>query len=90
MPEAQLNRFKAYFDAGKPVVGVRTASHSFQNWLEFDKVVLGCNYGRHYGTGKEGDQTAITLASKYAADHPILRGISFDGAAGTPTPRSTA
>jgi type 1 glutamine amidotransferase/nicotinamidase-related amidase len=80
LQENQLKRFKAYFDAGKPVVGVRTASHSFQNWLEFDKLVLGCNYGRHYGTGKEGEQTAITLASKSAADHPILRGISFDGA----------
>jgi len=80
LPQNQLSRFKAHFEAGKPVVGVRTASHSFQNWLEFDKVVLGCNYGRHYGSGKEGEQTAITLASKDAAAHPILRGISFDAA----------
>jgi type 1 glutamine amidotransferase len=79
LPEAQLQGFKAYFEAGKPVVGVRTASHSFQNWLEFDKVVLGCNYGRHYGTGKDGEKTAITLFSKDAAAHPILRGVVRDG-----------
>ena len=80
LPEDQLNRFKAYFAAGKPVVGVRTASHSFQNWLEFDKVVLGCNYGRHYGTGKEGDATTVTPASADAANHPILRGVLAGGA----------
>jgi type 1 glutamine amidotransferase len=78
-PPEQLERFKKYFESGKPVVGVRTASHSFQNWLEFDKVVLGCNYGRHYGTGKEGDMTTITLATSQAAQHPILRGIALDG-----------
>ena len=65
--------------AGKPVVGVRTASHSFQNWLEFDKLVLGCNYGRHYGTGKDGIKTTITPASKEATNHPILRGIDLAG-----------
>jgi type 1 glutamine amidotransferase len=62
------------------VVGVRTASHSFQNWLEFDKVVLGCNYGRHYGSGKDGVKTTITPTSSGATSHPILKGIAFDGA----------
>jgi nicotinamidase-related amidase/type 1 glutamine amidotransferase len=79
LPDAQLAQFKAYFDAGKPVVAVRTASHAFQNWLEFDKVVLGCNYGRHHGTGKEGEATAITPFPE-AANHPILRGVLTDPA----------
>jgi nicotinamidase-related amidase/type 1 glutamine amidotransferase len=78
LPPEQLNRFKKYFESGKPVVGVRTASHSFQNWLEFDKVVLGCNYGRHYGSGKDGVKTVITPATPAATSHPILKGISFD------------
>jgi type 1 glutamine amidotransferase/nicotinamidase-related amidase len=78
LPDEQLNHFKKYFQAGKPVVGVRTASHSFQNWLEFDKLVLGCNYGRHYGSGKDGVKTTITAASKDAASHPILRGIPLN------------
>jgi type 1 glutamine amidotransferase/nicotinamidase-related amidase len=79
LPDEQLNHFKKYFESGKPVVGVRTASHSFQNWLEFDKLVLGCNYGRHYGTGKDGIKTTITPASKEATHHPILRGIDLAG-----------
>ena len=79
LPDEQLTRFKKYFESGKPVVGVRTASHSFQNWLEFDKVVLGCNYGRHYGNGKDGVKTTITPTSSSATSHPILKGISFDG-----------
>lgn len=79
LPDEQLGKFKAYFDAGKPVVAVRTASHSFQNWLEFDKLVLGCNYGNHYGTGKKGDKTAVTAWSQQAAFHPILRGIDLSG-----------
>jgi type 1 glutamine amidotransferase/nicotinamidase-related amidase len=79
LPAEQLGRFKKWFEAGRPVVGVRTASHSFQNWLEFDKVVLGSNYGRHYGSGKEGERTAITLATKEAAAHPILRGVPLAG-----------
>src|SRR5207237_2524643 len=79
LPPDQLGRFKKYFESGRPVVAIRTASHSFQNWLEFDKVVLGCNYGRHYGTGTPGDMTTITPATKEAAQHPILRGIPLDG-----------
>jgi type 1 glutamine amidotransferase len=86
LPDDQLNRFKKYFDSGKPVVAVRTASHAFQNWLEFDKVVLGCNYGRHHGTGKEGEKTAVTPMSSEVANHPILRGIPLDG----PTWQTTA
>ena len=78
LPDEQLNRFKKYFESGKPLVAVRTASHSFQNWLEFDKVVLGCNYGRHHGTGKEGEKTTIAPMTEEAKSHPILEGIAFD------------
>ncbi|HEV3163985.1 MAG TPA: ThuA domain-containing protein, partial [Isosphaeraceae bacterium] len=44
----QLARIKRYAQAGRPIVAVRTASHGFQNWLEFDKEVLGGNYHGHY------------------------------------------
>ena len=44
LPEAQLNRLQNFFNSGKPVIGLRTASHAFQNWLVFDKQVLGGNY----------------------------------------------
>jgi len=68
----ELERFKAYCAQGKPVVGVRTASHAYQNWLEFDKDVLGGNYQGHYGSGPLV-HLDISLAAK---DHPILQGVS--------------
>ena len=34
---------------GKPIVGIRTASHGFQNWLEMDKEVFGGDYKGHFG-----------------------------------------
>ena len=72
---AELERFKAYCAQGKSIVGVRTASHAFQNWLPFDKEVLGGNYNGHYGSGST---CHIEIASG-AEDHPILDGVStFD------------
>src|SRR5437868_5789138 len=62
----QLERIKKYCLSGKPIVGIRTASHAFQKWLEFDKEVLGGNYQNHY---KEGPVTTVQLVNK---DHPIL------------------
>ncbi len=47
----ELERFRAYCNAGRPIVGVRTASHGFQNWLGFDAEVLGGSYDMHYGAG---------------------------------------
>ena len=71
LPEDQLARVKKYFQAGRPLVGVRTASHAFQNWLEFDKEVLGGNYQAHYAAGPV---TQVSLVEK-AKDHPILAGV---------------
>ena len=75
LPPEQLAKFRAYFDAGKPVVALRTSSHAFQNWLEFDDLVLGCNYTGHHGNkGMTGVLAATT-------GDPILRGVgSFDSA----------
>src|SRR3954468_24210838 len=72
LPDEQLNRFKAHFNEGKPVVAVRTGSHSFQNFLEIDKKVLGVTYGNHF-SNKDG--TDISPNPK-TLDHPILRGVS--------------
>jgi type 1 glutamine amidotransferase len=71
LPDDQLARVRKYCDAGRPVVGVRTASHAFQNWLEFDRDVLGGNYKGHYGAGPKAD---VTLAEG-AKDHPVLAGV---------------
>ncbi len=67
---ASLEQFQTYCEQGRPVVGVRTASHAYQNWLEFDKDVLGGDYQGHYGDGP------IVRAEVVATEHPILDGIS--------------
>ncbi len=59
LPPQQLNRIRQYVQAGKPVIGIRTASHAFclrnkepedgfAAWPEFDKTVFGGNYTNHY------------------------------------------
>ena len=59
LPPQQLNRIRRYVESGKPVIGIRTASHAFclrkqepedgfAAWPEFDKTVLGGNYTNHY------------------------------------------
>jgi type 1 glutamine amidotransferase len=65
---AELVRFQAYCRAGRPIVGIRTASHAFQNWLDFDADILGGHYEGHYGSG---EITRVTVVDG-VADHPIL------------------
>ena len=72
-PEAgHLRIIQDWCKAGRPVMGVRTASHAFQNWLAFDKEVLGGNYTGHYGGGVAAE---VHFAEK-AKDHPILAGLT--------------
>jgi type 1 glutamine amidotransferase/nicotinamidase-related amidase len=71
LPDEQLAKIKAYVESGRPIVGVRTASHGFQNWLEFDPKVLGGNYRGHYGVERSQRATPV----RDAKDHPVLRGV---------------
>jgi type 1 glutamine amidotransferase len=71
-PGDQLAAFQKYCRTGRPIIAIRTASHAFQDWLAFDKEVLGGNYQSHY---KPGPVASISLAQK-AKDHPILAGVS--------------
>ncbi|MFQ6133172.1 MAG: isochorismatase family protein [Armatimonadota bacterium] len=67
----QLERVKRYCQAGRPIVAVRTASHGFQNWLEFDKLILGGNYHGHFGRGP----TTKVVIEPEAKGHPVLEGV---------------
>ena len=70
---ASLKQFQTYCEQGRPIVGVRTASHAYQNWLAFDKAVLGGDYQGHYGHGP------LTRVELVETEHPILSGIpDFD------------
>jgi len=61
----------AWCEEGKPVVGIRTASHAFQGWLEFDREILGGDYKGHGGAE---EAVAFRIPEK-ARDHPVLRGV---------------
>ncbi len=74
----QLERIKKYCTSGKPLVGIRTASHGIQTWLDLDKEVFGGDYKNHFGAGI----TKIEIAPKNA-DHPILKGFKSFGTEGT-------
>lgn len=65
-----LDAVKAFVKSGKPIIGVRTASHGFQKYLEMDKDVFGGDYKNHLGAGV----TEVTLIDKQK-DHPILKGV---------------
>jgi type 1 glutamine amidotransferase len=81
LPKEQLDRVRKYADSGKPLVGLRTASHAFSllgkieagqaEWPEFDAQVLGGNYHGHAGN-KLGTDVAI-VAEQSA--HPLLAGV---------------
>lgn len=74
LPPSQLAMLKAWCDAGRPVVGVRTASHAFRNWPEFDREVLGGDYQGH------GPEAAVTVAPEAGQlQHPIVLGLSAWG-----------
>jgi putative membrane-bound dehydrogenase-like protein len=75
----QLAAIRAYIDAGKPVAGIRTASHAFAakpadaahgGWDSFDAEVLGGSYAGHYG-----DTDAVVDLVPGSASHPVLAGL---------------
>jgi type 1 glutamine amidotransferase len=83
-PVAELDAVRTFVALGKPVVGIRTASHAFSLplkttltdpklavWPEFDAAVLGGHYTGHHGK----DKVAVTFAPGAEA-HPILAGIA--------------
>jgi type 1 glutamine amidotransferase len=67
----ELARLKQYCLSGRPLVGVRTASHAIQTWLALDREVLGGNYQGHYRNDLETDVTIVDEAR----GHPLLAGV---------------
>jgi type 1 glutamine amidotransferase len=65
-----LDHVKKFVKSGKPLVGVRTASHGFQKWLEMDKEVFGGDYKGHFGAG-----VADVEVVEKGKDHPVLAGV---------------
>jgi len=75
-PSAEaMKPFDAYLESGKPVIGLRTATHGFQGkWSFFGLQILGEQWVAHHGGHKsQGCRGVIETAN---ADHPVLRGIN--------------
>lgn len=85
LPEKQLAPIREYCESGKPVVGIRTASHAWTlrkdsplggvQWVEFDRDILGGNYHGHYNN-KAPDTPRSTVWIGEDIKHPILEGVS--------------
>ncbi len=83
LPPEQMNYFRDYMESGKPLIGLRTASHAFDTrgnapagyaeWQKLDPEVLGGNYHGHHGSGPK---CAVTIAAG-AKGHPILDGVQL-------------
>jgi type 1 glutamine amidotransferase len=81
LPAEQSRWVYDFVKAGKPVIGLRTATHAFTGdmetaglkWKDFGLVVLGETWVNHHGKHKvEGARGVIEPAH---ADHPVLRGV---------------
>ena len=86
-PKAQLDLVRAHLAKGKPLVGIRTASHAFDHeppsenharWAKFDDEILGVDYRNHYGNKPPKDPATIIQATAAGANHPILTAIPRD------------
>ena len=67
----QLERIKKYCTSGKALVGIRTASHGIQTWLDLDQEVFGGNYKNHY---PKGPLCGVNL-TEVKKERPILDGV---------------
>jgi nicotinamidase-related amidase/type 1 glutamine amidotransferase len=82
LPKEQLDVFRRFIAAGKPLVAIRTTSHAFslssgnlpaglEAWPDFDQQVLGGNYNGDHGK----DATMLVRLAEGVTGHPILTGV---------------
>lgn len=96
LPDEQMKHIVDFVEAGKPVIGLRTATHAFNisggayknySWSGeskggFGKQVLGETWVAHHGG--HGSESTRGILVKDQKDHPILRGLK-DGDIWGPT-----
>ena len=89
LPDEQMEHFAAYVDSGRPIIGLRTSTHAFNNpkskkfaaysWNSkewdggFGRQVLGETWISHHG--KHGNQSTRGVPAPGQENSPILRGI---------------
>ena len=99
LPDDQMKYIAEYIDAGRPVVGLRTSTHAFNNGGSKSYAKYAWNakreweggFGRHVlgetwvaHHGAHGSQATRGIVAPGAREHPILRGIQ-DGEVFGPT-----
>ena len=83
LPKAQLDQIRKFIASGKPVLGIRTASHAFSlrgkspavdlaDWPEFDAEVFGGNYTNHHG-----NEAISRIRVVQHSDHPLVASKDF-------------
>ena len=88
LPDEQMRHIVEYVESGRPVIGMRTATHAFApqggsygrwGWQSkewdggFGRQVLGETWINHHG--RHGRQSTRGIIAKRMQDHPIVRGI---------------
>jgi type 1 glutamine amidotransferase len=98
LPDDQMKHIVSYVESGRPIIGMRTATHAFDlkknkhyanyHWQSkqwpggFGRQILGETWVSHHG--QHGGQSTRGLVAKGEETHPILRGIK-DGEIWGPT-----
>lgn len=90
LPDDQMQHLVDYIESGRPIIGLRTATHAFNigggkkfakyTWTNkdwsggFGRQVLGETWVNHHG--HHGSQSTRGILAPDAKDHPILRGLA--------------
>jgi len=90
LPQDQMKELVDYIESGRPIIGMRTATHAFDNqagdtyarygWQSkewdggFGRQVLGETWINHHG--RHGSQSTRGIIAQGQESHPILRGIT--------------
>lgn len=81
LPDDQIAHFAKFLDAGKPVIGFRTATHAFSGgaktgefkWAEFGLKILGEKWVSHHGAHKkEGTRSSVVTSN---GSHDVLKSV---------------
>lgn len=91
LESGKMDKIRHYINSGKPVLGIRTASHAFDprikaelsnnfvsklaKWPEFDADILGGNYKDHFSN------KMVTIISVVPGmeSHPLLKDVPLEG-----------
>jgi type 1 glutamine amidotransferase len=89
LPDEQMKHIAAYVDSGRPIIGMRTATHAFAlesrtyakySWNSktewkggFGRHILGETWVNHWG--RHGQESTRGILVQDEKDNPILRGI---------------